>query len=127
MGVDYNTAIGLGKQIFVEYYDFNFLLWDEIIYDLEKQFPHFSFIYTSQEYKGTCCVTSIFIGKIISDADPREAKSFNITEFLQNIETKNLSPEELNDLDQVCQVIKEKFKLNSFFSNYGLNILVTAY
>lgn len=127
MGIDYTTSIGLGRQIKINYKNFAYDKFYNIEEKLSELYPEFSYLLTSQEYKGIECATTLFVGKILFSSDPRDAKTINPSELITALNTKNFTQDSLNKLNQICDEIVNELNLSDNFSEYGVNLMVCCY
>ena len=124
MGVDYVVGVGIGRQIPICYDGFPY----EKFYGLIEEYENdWDIMLTSQEYKGTECATTIFVGKLIGKkVDPRDAKSVDLNNFREEF-AKVSNSIELDKLDKICEMLKNDLHLSVDFSDFGINFLVKAF
>lgn len=123
MGVDYNCYLGIGRQMKIDYLRFDYDKFYQLKESLENQ--DLRLILTSQEYKGNICSTSLFVGEILFETDPRDGQALAIDqEMMAKLESSQNQP--LRDkLIPICGQMEEAFE--GKFGNFGLNLLVYAF
>jgi hypothetical protein len=132
MTVDYDVYLGLGRQIKIVNYDkFPYTKFDELVpndENDEKSLNGFKIILTSQEYKGTNCLCTLFIGKILHKHDLRDTTVLPVKDTLSNITNADLTSKEKRMLNQACELLETKLDFDEeSFGPYGISLLVRCW
>lgn len=113
----------------IHYTDFPYAKFNALEESNFEEKCGFQVLLTSQEYKGTICVCTLFVGKLLYNQDLRDTTTLPVATTLEQIASANLSEEERKRLDEACEELKSKLALDEddSFGEYGLALLVRCW
>lgn len=129
MGVDYTGYLGLGRQTSIcnNRFPFPYAKFNELEESGFLNDCGFEVLLTSQEYKGTICGCTLFVGKLLHSQDLRDTRALPVTATVAKINAADFSDEEKSKLDRICESLKLKLELDDEFGEYGMSLLVRCW